>query len=278
MNSELSLALPSIRRPVRGLLEYKRMPGQFELPLNIDHRGHANRLENTINSFHESIDMGAQMMELDVRLSSDGVPVVFHDATLKRMAKLSGAVRKRTARFLTGIDLGGGSAIPTLDETLGQLLPRIPVNIEMKFDDLNYRPLVGAVLNSVRKAKAERRVLVSSFYHQALDILNRSAPEVTTAPLFGDETGNPHSDDLKRLSKLSPWNNDLPFSRPAAVVKHKMIDSQLCQQFHDSKLSLLTFTVDDSDEMIRLIDLGVEGIMTNRPDILQDILNSKKRA
>ena len=252
------------------------MPGQFELPLNIGHRGHANTLENTITSFHESIDMGSEMMELDVRLSSDGVPIVFHDATLKRMAKRSGAVRKRTAEYLTAIDLGDGFTIPTLEETLTQLLPRIPVNIEMKFDDLNYRPLVKAVLTAVSNTQAQKRVLVSSFYHQALDILNRAAPEVATAPLFGDETGHPHSDDLKRLSALSSWNSDLPFSRPAAVVSHDMIDSRLCQQFCESNLSLLTFTVDDAEEMKRLIDLGVEGIMTNRPDILQEILNSKK--
>ena len=147
-------------------------------------------LENTLESFHESIDMGAAMLEFDVRLSKDGVPIVFHDNSLSRITgRKSGSISSRTSAFLTQIDLGAGKRICKLEEALEELIPRIPVNIELKFNHLHYRPLVFAVLDVIERKQAQANVLVSSFFHQSLEILNRKNPQVPTAPLFGKTTG-----------------------------------------------------------------------------------------
>ena len=231
-------------------------------------------LENTLESFHESIDMGAAMLEFDVRLSKDGVPIVFHDNSLSRITgRKSGSISSRTSAFLTQIDLGAGKRICKLEEALEELVPRIPVNIELKFNHLHYRPLVFAVLDVIERKQAQANVLVSSFFHQSLEILNRKNPQVPTAPLFGKTTGLPHDDDLKRLSKYRKhWINDLPFEHPAAVVACDMIDREMVKRFRRSKLTLLTYTVDETQEMERLSDLGVDGIITNRPDRLDQFL------
>lgn len=249
------------------------MPRKNRPPVNIAHRGHAKSLENTLKSFHESIDIGGQMLELDVRLSKDGIPIVFHDNTLRRVTgRRSGSISSRTSSFLTQLDLGDGQRICTLELALQELAPRVPINVEMKFNHLNYRPLVYAVCEVIERLGV-RDVLVSSFFHQSLEILNREWPYIPTAPLFGGATGEPHIDDLKRLSRARRyWRNTLPFDGPAAVVKHTMIDRSLVKSFSARKLSLLCYTVDEAEEMNRLIDLGIDGIITNRPDILKEVL------
>lgn len=250
------------------------MPRTDKPPVNIAHRGHAMTLENTLESFHESVDMGAAMLELDVRLSKDGVPIVFHDNSLTRITgRRSGSVSSRTSAFLTQLDLGAGKRISKLDDALRELIPRIPVNIELKFSHMEYRPLVFAVIETILKNNAERNVLVSSFFHQSIEILNREKPNIATAPLFGKTTGYPHPDDLKRLSRYRKhWQNDLPFENPAAVVSWHMVDKSMVKQFRRSKLTLLTYTVDDPEWMIKMADLGVDGIITNRPDTLDQVL------
>ncbi|MFA5504465.1 MAG: glycerophosphodiester phosphodiesterase [Vulcanimicrobiota bacterium] len=250
------------------------MPRTDKPPVIIGHRGHALALENTLQSFHESVDMGAAMLELDVRLSKDGIPVVFHDNSLNRITgRKSGSISSRTSVFLTQIDLGSGQRISTLDNALKELIPRIPVNIEMKFNHLHYRPLVFAVIEVIQKNNAQDKVLVSSFFHQSLEILNRNAPHIPTAPLFGRATGPPHDDDLKRLSRSRKnWINALPFEHPAAVLAWDTIDAAMVKRFKQHKLSLLTYTVDNPEDMERLWALGVDGIITNRPDLLGAVL------
>lgn len=214
------------------------------------------------------------MLELDVRLSKDGIPIVFHDNSLARVTgRRSGSVSSRTSSFLVNLDLGEGFRICTLEQALSELLPRIPVNVELKFSSLNYRPLVLAVGQLIERLEAQERVLVSSFFHQSIEILNRHWPHIATAPLFGRETGPVHPDDFKRLSKSrKEWKNRLPFPHPAAVLHFPMIDAALVREFSKRELTLLTYTVDEPEEMKRLIGLGVDGIITNRPGILKGVL------
>jgi glycerophosphoryl diester phosphodiesterase len=243
--------------------------------LNIGHRGHKGATENTVPGFHEAIDMGAVMVELDVQLSKDGVPIVFHDYTFRRMAGWPGGVKRRTAAHIAKIELKGGGHIPTLREALTDLLPRIPVNIEMKYNHLHYRPLVHAVAQVIQDLEAESRVFVSSFLHQSLQLMNRYYPELVTAPLYLNRwTGPPHDDDLELMAERG-WKSELPFQRPAAVLHYPMIDQAVADKFRELDLTLLTFTVDEIDEMERLIGLGVDGIVTNRPDRLDALLKGQ---
>lgn len=251
------------------------MPRPGQPPIIIGHRGHADSLENTLISFHESIDQGAQMLELDVRLSKDLVPIVCHDATIKRMSGKPGSIKDLTSRHLLSLDLGRGFRFSTLDMALRELLPRVPVNIEMKFSRPDYRPLVNAVCDVIERLDAGPRILVSSFFHPSLEVAKRRIPELSVAPLFGSFTGLPHEDDLQVVFARPPQTHPpevFPFVGRAAVVWNKMIDAALAERFLQAQATLLTYTVDDAEEMRRLIALGIDGIITNRPRVLVDVV------
>ena len=253
------------------------MPRKGQPPVIIGHRGHAESLENTLNSFRESIQFGSQMLELDVRLSKDRVPMVCHDSTLRRVTGgKPGSIGDRTSKHLLSLEFGEGHRFTTLEGALRELTPLVPVNVELKFQIFDYRPLVEAVCEVIRNLGVGPRILVSSFFHDSLKLAQRNIPEVSVAPLFGKLTGPPHKDDLAvvfaRKLRACPVE-EYPFSGGAAVVSWKMIDEALAQRFKKAKATLITYTVDDPEEMRRLIDLGIDGIITNRPKILKALID-----
>lgn len=223
--------------------------------------------------------MGARMVELDTRLSQDGVPMVIHDATVRRISGgKRGKVAEMTARRLSSVGLGAGLHIPTLGEVLAELTPSIPVNIELKYDKPEYRPLVTAVCALIRELDVTSRILISSFHHAALRIVERLLPEVSVAPLMGCLTGPPHEDDLAPVfarARRTDAPRHFPFAGPGAVVWNAMIDGELASRFGGQGATLLTYTVDEPEEMNRLIDLGIDGIITNRPDVLESVLTQR---
>ncbi len=252
------------------------MPRKGQPPVIIGHRGHADALENTLISFREAIAQGAQMLELDVRLSKDLIPMVCHDATIKRISGKRGSIADRTAKYLLSLDLGKEFRFVTLEATLRDLAPVVPINIELKFQRPDYRPLVTAVCEVIRKLDVAPRILVSSFFHASLDVVKRNIPELSVAPLFGRLTGPPHEDDLEIVFAHAPQTYPaeiFPFRGRCAVVSWKMIDAELAERFERGDGTLLTYTVDDPVEMKRLIDLGIDGIITNRPSVAKKVLS-----
>ena len=247
-------------------------------PIIVGHRGHEHGQENTVASFLEAVEQGAEMLELDVWLTADGVPVVHHDEYLSSGGDKPEQIAEYKAAALEILRLPGGGKIPTLEQVLIELLPQVPLNIELKFFDLNYRPLVKAVVKLLGKAKAERKVLISSFFHQALEVVHWEEPRIATAPVFGLPTGSPHPQDLHKLSKLEGWPGEIGFHRPAAVVDYLMLDEGLVEEFRSADLALLAYTVDAPEEMRRMVNLGVEAIITKRPAVLRQVLEEYELA
>jgi len=242
-------------------------------PIIIGHRGHEFGPENSVDSFLKAVECGAEMLELDVWLTGDGVPIVYHDEFLSS----GGAEPKRIAEYRAAaveiLQLPGGGRIPTLEGVLIEVLPKVPLNIELKFFDLNYRPLVRAVLALLHRYQALDRVLVSSFFHQSLEVVNWEEPGVATAPIFGVPTGPPHRQDLEKLAALGEQRGLSNFQRPTAVVDYLMLTEEVITEFKESDLALIAYTVDEPDEMRRVADLGVEGIITKKPAMLREVLH-----
>lgn len=216
------------------------------------------------------------MLEMDVRLSRDGVPLVIHDATLKRITGgRSGSVGNRTARHLKGLDLGDGATIPTLEETLLEIAPLVPINLELKFNKPKYRPLAEGVTEVICRLGLQHRILISSFFHPSLKIVSKTVPELMTAPLFGSLTGPPHDDDLEEIFS-GPLHRDteLPFQGRAAVLDHLLVDEALVAKFRRHQASLLVYTVDKPADLARMVKLGVDGVITNRPALAFRILET----
>jgi glycerophosphoryl diester phosphodiesterase len=235
------------------------------VPLAFAHRGGAaDGDENTAAAFERAVTLGFRYVETDVHATSDGVPVVFHDQTLARVAGRPDRIDALTWADLATVRVGGAAAVPRLDETLAAW-PSIRFNIDVKSD-------AGAapVVTTVRNAGAVDRVLLASFSDTRLTRIRALAgPAIATA------LGRRAVIRL-RLASLAGLPVRFPASAVAAQVpvRHgrlRVVDRRLVATAHRAGLQVHVWTIDDPIEMNNLLDLGVDGIMTDRTDVLRDV-------
>ena len=257
-------------------------------PVNLAHRGaSAVAPENTLEAFKKAVEWGAGGLELDVHLTRDGHVVVFHDSTLDRTTAGTGAVAEKTLDELRGIDAGhnfspdGGSTlpyrglglrIPTLAEVLREF-PGVAVNIDMKAD----RPgIEAAVLAVLREADAEERALVVSSRHRAVRRFRRiSGARISTgAPRW--ETGVFYLLGRLHLERLAVPAYDAlqvpPRHRGIPLVTRRFVEAA-----HARGVRVDAWTINETEEMRRLLDLGVDVIMTDRPETLAHVLEERRQ-
>jgi len=222
----------------------------------IAHRGASGEApENTIFAFERGLALGADALEFDVRLSSDGVPVAIHDATLDRTTNVTGAVGQRTVRELAQVDAGAGQGIPTVDQVL-ESFPDTPVIIEVK-EIRAAQPLADLVV----RHGAEGRVLIGSFLHEALACfgesrINRCASRRDTTKFWLG-------------SRLRVPLGATRFEALSVPVRHRGIhvaDRAFVRTAVRRGLPVHVWTIDDLSEAKRLRALGIAGIITNWPD------------
>lgn len=225
----------------------------------IAHRGASGlRPENTLAAFLLARELGADGIELDVRLSADGTAMVHHDATLDRTTNRSGRLDARTAFELEGVDAGEGEGIPTLAAAL-DAAGELPVLIELK----EARAALPA-LEVVRQLGAERRVAFASFLPQALAPLRArgiplgaTRPEIAGAALGAAIGWPPGRVAFDFFAVPYQWKDVL------TVPTQRFIDRAGRQQ-----RLVHVWTVDDPAVARTLWGRGVRGILTNRPDVL----------
>jgi len=239
-------------------------------PLAIAHRGGAAAGdENTAAAFEHAVKLGFRYVETDVHATADGVPVVFHDATLVRLTGRQGRVDALTAADLATVRVGGAAAIPRLDEIL-DAWPEIRFNIDVKSD-----AAVAPAVATITATGARGRVLLASFSDSRLTRIRALAgPEVATS--LGRRTVT----RLRLASLLPAAGPRLPASAVAAQVPARhgpltVVDRRFLTLSHRLGLQVHVWTIDDPAEMRRLLDLGVDGIMTDRPEVLRDVYESR---
>lgn len=224
--------------------------------IKIGHRGACGyETENTLPSFGKAIVLGADAVEFDVRLCKSGEAVVFHDDSLKRLAGLNEKISDKTLTELKAISIGGGEKIPTLEEVLDFINGRIGVNIEIK-DEGAILPTTEIIENFTKKEKwRENDFLISSFDFDWLEKFRKIMPEIKIGALIEDIPI-----DYERITKrLKAFSVNPPFS---------LIDDSLVEQAHGLGLKIVPFTVNESSDIIRLKELGVDGIFSDFPDRL----------
>jgi glycerophosphoryl diester phosphodiesterase len=235
------------------------------VPLAFAHRGGAaDGDENTTAAFERAIGIGFRYVETDVHATSDGVPVVFHDATLERLAGRAGRLDALSWTDLATVRIGGAAAVPRLDEVL-EAWPHIRFNIDVKAD-AGAAPTVEAV----RRAGAGARVLLASFSDARLTRIRALAgPDVATSIGL-------RSAVRLRLASLTGMPVRLPGSAVAVQVPVRrgavpVVDRRFLALTHRLGRQVHVWTIDDPAEMHRLLDLGVDGIMTDRVEVLRDV-------
>jgi len=238
--------------------------------LNIAHRGaSAAAPANTMAAFEKALALGADGIELDVQLSADGVPVVIHDFTVDHTTDGSGKVARMTLAQLEQLDAGSyfdpafaGERIPTLEKVLEVMGNRLLLNIELKGFSLFDKGLERAVIGLIEQHDLHSRVFLSSFNPFSLWRTKRIAPHVPVGLLYSPDLPLP----LRRA-----WLAFL-FPHEARHPHHTMVNARYMAWARRRGYRVNTWTVDDPEEMRRLIGLGVDGIITNVPDVLRGVL------
>jgi glycerophosphoryl diester phosphodiesterase len=241
-------------------------------PLIFAHRGaYKVAPENTLPAFEAAIGLGADGVELDVQYSSDGALVIFHNTTLEKTSTGTGRVTSHTLAELRGLDAGSwfdprfaGTRIPILDEVLELLKGKLLVNIELKALDRLASGLGADVVNAVRKHGMADQVVISSFNPFALRVAKRAGPEIECALLLAHD-----------LPTWMLWGVTRRHSRADGLHPDlDMVDAAYLAWAKKAGMPVRVWTVDDEADMRRMIELGVDAIITNVPDALAAILRS----
>jgi len=231
-------------------------------PLVFAHRGGAALApENTIEAFDNGLAIGADGIELDVRLSRDGIAVVHHDPTLDRMTSLRGAVNRRDAAELAR------AGVPTMASVLVRY-PHTRVIIELKE---NTPDLARAVLDDIRAAGAADRVCVGSFWFRALRVVRRLAPGVATSAAREEVRWALYRSWCRwPAARASYAGYQIPeFAGTTQVVSPRFIDDA-----HGAGLGVQVWTVNTEADARRLLAWGVDGLITDRPDLMVPLVRS----
>lgn len=218
--------------------------------------GGAGLQENTIAAFQAAASAGAKMVELDVRLSGDGVVVVFHDEDLKRLGGSGELVRD-----ITAAQLKSKAQAPTLEEVL-KTCPELSVNVEIKSKSRGDEGLERAVAAVVNAAGAQKRVIFSSFNPLALRRISKVLPQVPRALLVTEENDPENKIYLKKL-----W---LAFmARPHMVnVDRASLGGELLEGLRKRGVPFAVWTVEDSSEAQKFLALGAKSIISPKVGIV----------
>jgi glycerophosphoryl diester phosphodiesterase len=231
------------------------------LPLVFAHRGGcALGPENTFAAFARGMAAGADGLELDVHLSADGVVVVHHDETLDRTTSGAGPIAARTAAELGRVDPGDGAGIPTLAEVLRRH-PGVPIIVEMKVDSA---AMGEALAREVRLAGAAERVCAAGYGMRSLAAARAALPEMASSAGHLEVRMAIYRSWIGWPARQVPYGG---FQVPEVAQGHRIVSRRWLRQAHRRGLKVQVWTVDQEADMKRLLTWGVDGLITNRPDV-----------
>jgi glycerophosphoryl diester phosphodiesterase len=247
-------------------------------PLILGHRGaSANAPENTLAAFSRAIDDGAEGIEFDVRLSSDQVPVVIHDASLKRTGLIDCLVSELTAEELREIDVGSwfarvnsarhavsyaGEKLPTLAQVFELFsLNSCLLYAEMKCDVDPRTALATAVVQLIHEFRMAERVVVDSFDLSAVAEIKRIDADIRTAALFEPKLSRPFS-TVRRLKMVELAGQ---CGADEIALHYRLATARVIEKAKRAGLEIVLWTVDDPRWIERARLLGVKALIANDP-------------
>jgi glycerophosphoryl diester phosphodiesterase len=271
--------------PRTSFFSYRR-----ERPLVFAHRGGcALGPENTLAAFDAGLAAGADGLELDVHLSADNIPVVHHDATLDRTTDCTGPVAARTAAELSRVNAGrrfapAGQAgnprataadqaligVPALAEVLRRY-PQVPIIIEMKEDS---ERMGRAVAQVVAAAHAGARVCAAGYGSRSLAAFRRETPHVDTSAAHTEVRWALYRSWTRWPVRRPAWRG---YQVPEFAGWIRVVSPAFIRHAHAAGLQVQVWTVDQEDDMRRLIAWGADALITNRPDLARQVVDTAGR-
>ncbi|WP_344683220.1 glycerophosphodiester phosphodiesterase family protein [Saccharopolyspora taberi] len=233
------------------------------------HVGDLHDRENSLSAFRRAVDEGFRYIETDVHATADGVVVVNHDATLERTTDGRGAIRRLPWRVVGSALIAGEEPVSRLDDVLEEL-PDAFFNIDVKADSA-----VQPILKVLAAHNAWDRVCLASFDDRRLDALRRGGglrlltsmgQRAATMLWAGSRWGG---------WPLRSWIEGCAAQVPPRHGRLQVVDPRFLRLAHQWGLEVHAWTVDDAREMTALLDMGVDGLVTDRPDVLREVLRAR---
>jgi glycerophosphoryl diester phosphodiesterase len=251
-----------------------------EQPIRLAHRGSSILWpENTMAAFQGAVDLGYRYIETDAHVTRDGILVIFHDDRLDRVTNGKGFIKEWQWEDLRKLDAaynfnpgsgfplrGEGLRIPGLEEAM-TAFPQVLFNIDLKQPGME-----EAMAGFIKRHGFEERVLIASFFDGPLRRFRQlSGFSVATAAARWE---------VAAFWACSRFNKSLDLGADALQVPRRMrgitlVDEKFIQAGHAAGLQVHAWTIDEPAEMRQLLDLGVDGIITNRPDLLDKVLSGE---
>lgn len=241
----------------------------FNLPKIIGHRGACGYApENTLESIYTAHDMGVKWIELDVKLTKDLVPIIFHDDQLDRTTNGSGAVASKDWTEIKQLEAGSwfgdsfaGVQIPSLEQALDAILELdLGLNLEIKPCPRREKETAEVALDLLSQCWDSENLIVSSFQAVCLDVALDMAPDYKRGLIFDEKWPDNWEDMIKHLEAFSVHINGNQCSR-------EQVESLI-----DLEKPVLAYTINDPDSVRRLQGWGVDGFFTDVPDIVKESL------
>ncbi len=227
---------------------------KHQKPLTIGHRGAMGyETENTLASIQKALDLGVDMIEIDVFVIASGEVVVFHDETLERLSTVSDSIESLSWDALQKIRVTGNHAIPLLTDVLDLMDRKVPLNIELK--GKNTAKPVFEIMNHYQNQKAWKKTdfFISSFLWDELSIMRNLDNQIGIGVLTEENPleAIPFATGIKAQS-INPW--------------WKTLTKENCQQLHKAGFEIYTYTVNEPLDIQTVLGFEVDGIFTNFPD------------
>ena len=235
----------------------------WEGPIPFAHRGGASDApENTMPAFQYAVGLGYRYIETDVQVTSDGVVVAFHDDDLRRTCGVRGRISDLPWREVRQARVNGEAPIPLLEDVLGEW-PDLRVNIDCKTD-----AAAPGLASALRRTNSLSRVMVGSFSDARLRRLRAAlGPELCTS------SGPAAVAHLRYGRPRRPSSHAVQV--PVTYGKLPVVDATFIAKAHALGMAVHVWIIDDAQEMHRLLDLGVDGLMTDRPAILRQVFEQR---
>jgi glycerophosphoryl diester phosphodiesterase len=259
---------------------------ESDRPMVIAHQGGEGlRPSNTLIAFENAVALGVDVLEMDVHSTNDGVLVLIHDDTVDRTTDGTGRVNDFALAELQQLDAGEywtaddgattpyrgqGVRIPTLDEVL-TAFPQMKFNIEIK----QIEPSIASSLcEALRAHDLTDRALIASFHPTAMNEFRAACPEVATSMV---------EDEIRPFFILNTIFLGALYNPPGAAFQVPeysgslhVLTPRFVRGAHGNNVAVHPWTIDDPADMERFLDMGVDGIITDRPDLMIELLRSRE--
>lgn len=245
----------------------------------IAHRGGSNLApENTLAAFQNAINLGVDMIEIDVEQTNDSVVVVIHDTRVDRTSNGTGSVDSLNYSYVKTLDAGSwfdkryeNEKISTLDETLQLINGQVILLIEIKDGSERYPGIEQRTVDAIQKFNAHSWTIVQSFNKKAIERVRLLDKGIETYFVIGRNFKQYYQELRSQIDQdpsIKPGFNGI-------AVHHGMLSAASVDSLKQFGLGVFTWTVDKPEDMRKMIDMGVDGIITDSPDKLIDLIESE---